>query len=240
MRVRHRSIQLGSRHRSPNQDTEFLECRRGKNGSREAYRGSDSPRPRMTGPPCCRMNRVSGVEAHEVDRVGPAPKRDIPRLAWGVIGGIAPGWTSATSGRMVMVGLCRGWFFSSSTNRNLSRMGLGFRNKSCREFYGQWCLMKFALNNFWTPRSTGKSQQLDGSDPQLIPPGVHRRLATQVMDPGTFGDVQGMSVAPQWDGSGTTDAFPWGAWPRDAAVTRTSKQAGKALRSQGHQYDGVM
>ena len=32
-----------------------------------------------------------------------------------------------------------------------------------------------------------------------------------------------------------TDAFPWGAWPRDAAVTRTSKQAGKALRSQGHQ-----
>ena len=33
----------------------------------------------------------------------------------------------------------------------------------------------------------------------------------------------------------TIDAFPWGAWPRDAAVTRTSKQAGKALRSQGHQ-----
>ena len=32
-----------------------------------------------------------------------------------------------------------------------------------------------------------------------------------------------------------TDAFPWGAWPRDAAVTRTRKQAGKALRSQGHQ-----
>ena len=34
----------------------------------------------------------------------------------------------------------------------------------------------------------------------------------------------------------TTDAFPWGAWPRDAAVTRTGKQAGKALRSQGHHY----
>ena len=32
-----------------------------------------------------------------------------------------------------------------------------------------------------------------------------------------------------------TDAFPWGAWPRDAAVTRTSKQAAKALLSQGHQ-----
>ena len=36
------------------------------------------------------------------------------------------------------------------------------------------------------------------------------------------------------------DAFPWGAWPRDAAVTRTSKQAGKALRSQWHHYARVM
>ena len=38
----------------------------------------------------------------------------------------------------------------------------------------------------------------------------------------------------------TTDAFPWGAWPQDAAVTHTSKQAGKALRSQGHQCAHVM
>ena len=38
----------------------------------------------------------------------------------------------------------------------------------------------------------------------------------------------------------TSDAFPWGAWPRNAAVTRTSKQAGKALRSQGRQYARVM
>ena len=37
-----------------------------------------------------------------------------------------------------------------------------------------------------------------------------------------------------------TDAFPWGAWRRDTAVTRASKQAGKALRSQGHQYARVM
>ena len=36
-------------------------------------------------------------------------------------------------------------------------------------------------------------------------------------------------------GEVSTDACPWGAWPRDAAVTRTSKQAGKALHSQGHQ-----
>ena len=41
-------------------------------------------------------------------------------------------------------------------------------------------------------------------------------------------------------GGDNLDAFPWGACPRDAAVTRTSKQAGKALRSQGHQYARVM
>ena len=39
---------------------------------------------------------------------------------------------------------------------------------------------------------------------------------------------------------GPADAFPWGAWPRDAAVTRTGKQAGKALRSQGHHCACVM
>ena len=94
-----------------------------------------------------------------VEGVGTAPTRDIPRLAWGVIGGIALGWTSATSRRM-MVSLCHGWCFNCSTDTNLSRMGLGFRNKSRREFYGQWLLMKFALNDFWTPRSTGKSHNL--------------------------------------------------------------------------------
>ena len=60
--------------------------------------------------------------------------------------------------------------------------------------------------------------QLEGTDPRLIPPGVHGRLATPVMDPQTLGDVQGMSVAPRWDGSGTT-AIKWflnfGAWERD-------------------------
>ena len=33
---------------------------------------------------------------------------------------------------------------------------------------------------------------------------------------------------------------PVGGRPRDAAVTHTSEQAGKALRSQGHQYARVM
>ena len=45
--------------------------------------------------------------------------------------------------------------------------------------------------------------QLEGTHPRLIPPGVHGRLTTPVMDPRTLGEVQGMSVAPKWDGSGT-------------------------------------
>ena len=59
-----------------------------------------------------------------------------------------------------MVGLCREWCFSCLIDKDLSRMDLGFRNKSRREFYGQWRLMKFALNDFWRPCSTGKSHNL--------------------------------------------------------------------------------
>ena len=60
--------------------------------------------------------------------------------------------------------------------------------------------------------------QLEGTDPRLIPTGVHRTLATPVIDPRTLADVQGISVAPRWDGSGTT-AIKWlldfRAWERD-------------------------
>ena len=153
-------MKLGSRHRTLNHKSEFLESRRAKNGLREAYRGLNSPRPRMTGHPCGRMTRVSGVEPHEVNRVGPAPTRDTPRLGWGVIGGIEPGWTSATLRRTVMVGLCREWCLSCLIDKNPSRMELGFRNKSRQEFDRQWRLMKFALNDLWTPCSTGKSDNL--------------------------------------------------------------------------------
>ena len=109
------------------------------------------------------MRQITGVsgEGPQGERgVGPAPTRDTPRRAWVVIGGIALGWTSATSRQTVMVGLCHGWCFNCSTDNILSRMGLGFRNKSRREFYGQWRLMKFVPNDFWTPRSTGKSHNL--------------------------------------------------------------------------------
>ena len=58
----------------------------------------------MTGHPCGRMMGASGVEPHVVEGVGTAPTRDTPRLAWGMIGGIAPGWTSATLKRTLMVG----------------------------------------------------------------------------------------------------------------------------------------
>ena len=54
---------------------------------------------------------------------------------------------------------------------------------------------------------------------------------------GTYGENAEQDLSQSGGGGG---AFPWGAWPWDAAVTRTSKQAGKALRSQGHQYACVM
>ena len=60
--------------------------------------------------------------------------------------------------------------------------------------------------------------QLEGSDLRLIPPGVHGRLATPLMDPQTLGDVQRMSVAPRWEGSGTTAIkgfLNFRAWERD-------------------------
>ena len=106
------------------------------------------------------MNGVSGPQPHVAEGVGTAPTRDTPRRAWGLIGGIAPVGTSGTSRRPVMVGLCRGWCFSCSTDKNLSRMGLGFPNKSPREFYVRWLLMKFTPNDFWTLRLIGKNHNL--------------------------------------------------------------------------------
>ena len=45
--------------------------------------------------------------------------------------------------------------------------------------------------------------QLEGSDPRLIPPGLHGRLATLVMDPQTFGgrsrNVRRPTVGWKWD-----------------------------------------
>ena len=121
--------------------------------------GFGFPPPRKTGHPCGRMTGDSGVEPHVVEGVGNAPTGDTPSLAWGVIGGIAPGWTSAILQQTVMVSLCHGWCFSCLIDENLSRMELGFGNKCPREFYGQWRLMKFALNDCWTPRLTGKSHK---------------------------------------------------------------------------------
>ena len=55
---------------------------------------------------------------------------------------------------------CCGWCFSCSTDKNLSKMGLVSLNKSPLKFYVRWRLMKFAQNDFWTPRSIGQNQNL--------------------------------------------------------------------------------
>ena len=60
-------------------------------------------------------------------RMGPTPTRDTPPRAWRVIGGIAPGLTSASLRRTVMVGLCREWCFSCLIDKNVSRTELGLR-----------------------------------------------------------------------------------------------------------------
>ena len=63
-----------------------------------------------------------------------------------------------------------------------------------------------------------KEPQLERTNPPLIAPGVYGRLATPVMDPRTLGDVQGMTVARRWNGSGTTSIkwfLDFCAWERD-------------------------
>ena len=74
--------------------------------------------------------RARPLLTHVVEGVPTAPTRDTPRLAWGLIGGIAPGWTSATLRRTVMVGLWREWCFSCLIDKNLSSMELGFQTKA--------------------------------------------------------------------------------------------------------------
>ena len=63
-----------------------------------------------------------------------------------------------------------------------------------------------------------EERKLEGTDPRLVPPGVHGRLETLVTDRGLRGDFQGMSVAPRRDGSGTPaikSFFDFCAWDRD-------------------------
>ena len=120
MRVRHRCIQWGSRHRSLNHESEFV----GVPAHVEQVAGSlpgvgIPPPPRMTCHPCGRMKSGSGVEPQVVEGVGAAPTKDTPRLAWGVIRGIAPRWTSGTLRRTARAGLCHGWYFSCSTDKTL-------------------------------------------------------------------------------------------------------------------------
>ena len=79
-----------------------------------------------------------------------------------------------------------------------------------------------------------EESQLEGTNARLISPGVHGRLATLVMDPPTLGDLQGMSGAPRWAGSGTT-AIKWfldfGAWERDCMYGLTDAMRRAVLLS---------
>ena len=60
--------------------------------------------------------------------------------------------------------------------------------------------------------------------------------------------MAGRDTLPYWQGfrvrtgqgMGCVDAFPWGAGHGTLRWTRASEQAGKALRSQGHQCAHVM
>ena len=96
-----------------------------------------------------------------------------------------------------MVGLCRGWCFSCSTDKNLSRMGLGFRNKSRRGILRAMAFDEVCPEQLLDAPFDWKEPNLEVTDPRLIPPGPHGRLVTQVMDPRTLMDLQGMSVAPR-------------------------------------------
>ena len=108
----------------------------------------------------CMRSDDRGFRGRAQRGVGPVPTRDTSRLAWGVIGSITPGWTSTILRRTMMVCFCHGWCFSCLIDKDFSRMELGFRNKSCPEFFVELRLMKFAENDLWTPRSAGKSHNL--------------------------------------------------------------------------------
>ena len=65
---------------------------------------------------------------------------------------------------------------------------------------------------------------------------VANKWAEVLHHPCVLGGPETTGKSRRWP----TDVLLWEAWPRDAALTRTGKQAGKALRSQGHHYARVM
>ena len=164
------------------------------------------------------MTGVSGEEPQAEQGVGPAPTRDKARLAmgadWRHCAGLDLRYLEADAD---------GWFmpqmvfqFFSRQESLKDRIGLPKQEPS-----GSLRAMTFdevRPERFLDARLDSEEPQLEEAVPRLIPPGVHGKLTTLVMDPRTLGDVQGRSVAPRWDGSGTT-AIKWfldfRAWERD-------------------------
>ena len=115
-----------------------------------------------------------------------------------------------------------GWFMPRMMfqlfNRQESLMGFGLPKQKPSGILRAMAFDEVCPEHLLDAPFDWEEPQLEGTDPRLIPPGVHGRLATLVMDPRTLGDVQGMSVAPRWDRSGTT-AIKWfldcRAWERD-------------------------
>ena len=170
----------------------------------------------MTGHPCGRMTGVSGVEPHVVEGVGTAPTRDTPRLGgdW---------WHCAGSNLRYFEADGDGWFMPQMVFQLFNRQeslkdGFGLPKQKPSGILRAMAFDEVCPERLLDAPFDWEEPQLEGSDPRLIPPGVHGRLATPVMDTRTLGDVQGMSVAPRWEGSGTT-AIKWfldfRAWERD-------------------------
>ena len=72
------------------------------------------------------------------------------------------------------------------------------------------------------------------------------RVAATMPSQAHAGAAQEAPDIGQWEGQDvplvrpSSDAFPWGAGHGTLRWTRASEQAGKALRSQGHQCAHVM
>ena len=200
---------------------------RGKTGYREAYGASDSYLPMMTYHPCGLMREVSKVESQEWERAESALMMDTLLLAWKEIGGIVPDLMSGTLSRTEVAGLCRACCIGCVSDK---KMESGFQNQKPSEFLRAMVFDEVCPERLLDAPFDWEEPQLEGTDPWLIPPGVHGRLATPVMDPRTLGDVQGMSIASRRDGSGTT-AVKWflefRAWERDCiyGLTNTMRRA---------------
>ena len=156
--------------------------------------------------------------APRADRVGPAPTRDTPRGAWG-------GWWRHCSGLDLRYFEADGdgWFmprmvFQLFNRQETLKNGIGLPKQKPSGILRAMAFDEVFPERLLDAPFNWEEPQLEGSDAESILPRVHGGLATRVMDPQILVDVQGMTVAPRWDGRGTK-AIKWfsdfPAWERD-------------------------